>query len=361
MLDAQREYLDDFWDSADVEVDGDPDCQQAVRFGLFHVLQASARAERRRHRRQGTDRHRLRRPRLLGHRGIRPAGAHLHRPQRGRRRAALAGVDAGSGQGARGPARPAGARPSRGARSAVRSARRTGRRAPRRGTSTPTSPMAFERYRIVTGDESLEADCGLAVLVETARLWLSLGHHDRHGVWHLDGVTGPDEYTARRARQRLHQPDGGAQPARPPPRRATATRRRRTAGRDDRGDGRLARRGRRGPHSVRRGARASTSSARASPRSPSGTSTDNSVQLSAAAARAVCPAVPGAGGQAGRPGAGDALAEPRVHARAEGAQRGLLRAAHRPRLVPVGLHAGGDVRRGRPPASWRTTTPTRPR
>ena len=34
------------------------------------------------------------------------------------------------------------------------------------------------------------------MLVETARLWLSLGHHDRHGVWHLDGVTGPDEYTA---------------------------------------------------------------------------------------------------------------------------------------------------------------------
>ncbi len=36
------------------------------------------------------------------------------------------------------------------------------------------------------------------MLVETARLWISLGHHDRHGgVWHLDGgVTGPDEYTA---------------------------------------------------------------------------------------------------------------------------------------------------------------------
>ena len=55
---------------------------------------------------------------------------------------------------------------------------------------------AFERYRVVSGDESLEADCGLAVLVETARLWLSLGHHDRHGVWHVDGATGPDEYTA---------------------------------------------------------------------------------------------------------------------------------------------------------------------
>jgi alpha,alpha-trehalose phosphorylase len=34
------------------------------------------------------------------------------------------------------------------------------------------------------------------VLVETARLWLALGHYDRHGIWHLDGVTGPDEYTA---------------------------------------------------------------------------------------------------------------------------------------------------------------------
>ncbi|MGV0602828.1 family 65 glycosyl hydrolase, partial [Mycolicibacterium pulveris] len=56
--------------------------------------------------------------------------------------------------------------------------------------------MAFERYRVVTGDDSLERECGLKVLVETARMWLSLGQHDRHGVWHIDGVTGPDEYTA---------------------------------------------------------------------------------------------------------------------------------------------------------------------
>jgi alpha,alpha-trehalose phosphorylase len=37
---------------------------------------------------------------------------------------------------------------------------------------------------------------GLEILVETARLWRSLGHHDRHGRFHIDGVTGPDEYTA---------------------------------------------------------------------------------------------------------------------------------------------------------------------
>ena len=46
MLAEQRAYLDDFWDRADVELDGDDEIQQAVRFALFHILQASARAER---------------------------------------------------------------------------------------------------------------------------------------------------------------------------------------------------------------------------------------------------------------------------------------------------------------------------
>ncbi len=43
----QTEFLDDFWDGADVEVHGHPELQQAVRFALFHILQAGARAERR--------------------------------------------------------------------------------------------------------------------------------------------------------------------------------------------------------------------------------------------------------------------------------------------------------------------------
>jgi len=45
LLAEQRAYLDEFWERADVEVDGDPEVQQAVRFGLFHVLQAGARGE----------------------------------------------------------------------------------------------------------------------------------------------------------------------------------------------------------------------------------------------------------------------------------------------------------------------------
>ena len=55
---------------------------------------------------------------------------------------------------------------------------------------------AFDNYRQATADDELERECGLEVLVQTARLWHSIGHHDRHGRWHIDGVTGPDEYTA---------------------------------------------------------------------------------------------------------------------------------------------------------------------
>ena len=47
LLDAQRAYLDEFWDRADVEIEGDLELQQAVRFALFHTLQAGARAEQR--------------------------------------------------------------------------------------------------------------------------------------------------------------------------------------------------------------------------------------------------------------------------------------------------------------------------
>ena len=52
------------------------------------------------------------------------------------------------------------------------------------------------RYVQVTGDEEFERETGVELLVETARLWLSLGHHDDGGGFRIDGVTGPDEYSA---------------------------------------------------------------------------------------------------------------------------------------------------------------------
>lgn len=45
LLEAQRAQLDAFWERSDVEVEGDPVLQQAVRFNLFQMFQAAARAE----------------------------------------------------------------------------------------------------------------------------------------------------------------------------------------------------------------------------------------------------------------------------------------------------------------------------
>ncbi|SDC80884.1 Trehalose and maltose hydrolase (possible phosphorylase) [Geodermatophilus telluris] len=53
---------------------------------------------------------------------------------------------------------------------------------------------AFRLHENVTGRD-LDTVGGLPVLVETARLWLALGHEDAAGGWHWLGVTGPDEYT----------------------------------------------------------------------------------------------------------------------------------------------------------------------
>ena len=66
-------YLDDFWDRADVELDGDTELQQAVRFALFHVLQAGRARGAACDRGQGPDRPRLRRPHVLGHGALRAA------------------------------------------------------------------------------------------------------------------------------------------------------------------------------------------------------------------------------------------------------------------------------------------------
>lgn len=195
LLDAQRGYLDDFWDSADVEVYGDADCQQAVRFGLFHVIQASARAERR----------------AIAGKGLTGTGydGHAFWDTEGFVLPLLTYTA------------PHAARDAlRWRATTLDLARDRARELDLLGASFPWRTirgeecsaywpagtaafhinadiaMAFERYRVVTGDESLERECGLAVLVDTARLWLSLGHHDRHGAWRIDGVTGPDEYTA---------------------------------------------------------------------------------------------------------------------------------------------------------------------
>jgi trehalose/maltose hydrolase-like predicted phosphorylase len=53
---------------------------------------------------------------------------------------------------------------------------------------------AFWLHRNATGASVPDHRLG-EVLVETARLWMSMGHRDARGGWHLLGMTGPDEYT----------------------------------------------------------------------------------------------------------------------------------------------------------------------
>ncbi|MGS2615555.1 glycoside hydrolase family 65 protein [Micromonospora sp. LZ34] len=191
----QREYLDEFWDAADVVVEGDPEVQQAVRFGLFHVLQAGARAERRPIAAKG-----LTGPGYDGHAFwdtemfVLPVLTYTHPP---------AVRDALHWRHRTLPS----------AHERARTLNLHGAAFPWRTIEGPESSAywpagtaafhiaadvadALRRYVLVTGDVELEREIGLELLVETARLWRSLGHHDRRGRFHIDGVTGPDEYTA---------------------------------------------------------------------------------------------------------------------------------------------------------------------
>ncbi len=53
---------------------------------------------------------------------------------------------------------------------------------------------SFIQYYLATGDLQFMAQKGAEVLVETARLWLDAGHM-QEGMFRIDCVTGPDEYT----------------------------------------------------------------------------------------------------------------------------------------------------------------------
>jgi alpha,alpha-trehalose phosphorylase len=54
---------------------------------------------------------------------------------------------------------------------------------------------AIRRYTNVRGNLGMAAEIGAEILVETARLWEDLGFYGTDGHFHIHGVTGPDEYT----------------------------------------------------------------------------------------------------------------------------------------------------------------------
>ncbi|MFJ2738153.1 glycoside hydrolase family 65 protein [Streptomyces sp. NPDC087440] len=191
----QHTYLAAFWAGADVEVDGDAEIQQAVRFALFHVLQAGARAEERAIPAKG-----LTGPGYDGHcfwdtetfvlplltytapqaaaQALRWRFATLPAAQERARQLGLAGA----------------AFPWRTINGSECS------------SYWPAGTAAFHinadiadavvRYVAATDDDAFAREAGVPLLVQTARLWRALGHHDPQGAFHIDGVTGPDEYSA---------------------------------------------------------------------------------------------------------------------------------------------------------------------
>jgi alpha,alpha-trehalose phosphorylase len=191
----QRTYLDDFWDRADVELDGDLELQQAIRFCIFSTLQAGARAEQRAIPAKG-----LSGPGYDGHTfwdveafvlplltyTVPDAAADALRWRWSTLDLAVERAHTLHLEGAAFPWRT------------IRGQECSG--------YWPAGTAAFHinagiaaavvRYVQATGDEDFERTVGLELLVPTARLWRSLGHHDAEGAFHIDGVTGPDEYTA---------------------------------------------------------------------------------------------------------------------------------------------------------------------
>ncbi|MEU7150514.1 glycosyl hydrolase family 65 protein [Streptomyces sp. NPDC045456] len=195
LVDQQRAYLDDFWDRADVEVDGDAEIQQAVRFALFHVLQAGARAEQR----------------AIPAKGLTGSGydGHTFWDSETFVLPMLTYTSPGAvAEALRWRQNTMGAARARAEQLGFRGAAFPWRTIDGSECSAywPAGTAAFHvnadiadavvRYVCATGDEEFERETAVPILVETARLWHSLGQHDHHGTFHIDGVTGPDEYSA---------------------------------------------------------------------------------------------------------------------------------------------------------------------
>jgi alpha,alpha-trehalose phosphorylase len=206
LLAAQEQYMDDFWRRSDVRIKdiredrikrSTVEIQQAIRFNLFHILQASARAEG-----TGVPAKGLTGQAYEGHyfwdteiyllplliytspRIARNLLAFRYKmlPQ-ARARAKELGH-----RGAMFPWRTISGEEA----SAYYAA----------GTAqyhiNADIMYALRKYVLATGDEAFLRDFGAEMLVETARLWLDLGFYSaaKGGKFCINGVTGPDEYNA---------------------------------------------------------------------------------------------------------------------------------------------------------------------
>ncbi len=192
----QHAALDEVWARADIELDGDPEVQHALRYALFQLHQNSACAAGRAIPAKG-----LTGPGYSGHTFwdteifLLPvltycAPRHAEEALRWRASTLPEALAKARRLGLRGAAFPwrtiageecSGYLPAGTAAFHVNAA----------------IAHAAARHVAATGDARFEREAGAPLLVEIARMWASLGYHDerRGGRFSIDGVTGPDEYS----------------------------------------------------------------------------------------------------------------------------------------------------------------------
>ena len=192
----QRAYMDDFWDRSDVRFEGDVAAQQAIRFNLFHILQASGRAE-------GVG---------VPAKGLTGQGYEGHyfwdteiyvlpfliytspRIARNLLKFRHSHLDKARER-ARQMDHPKGAlfpwRTINGEEASAYYAAGTAQ-----FHINADIMFAMRKYVDATGDVEFLFEAGAEMLVETARLWADLGFFSkrRRGKFCIHGVTGPDEY-----------------------------------------------------------------------------------------------------------------------------------------------------------------------
>ncbi|NHM33209.1 glycoside hydrolase family 65 protein [Neobacillus terrae] len=193
-LRQQEEYLQQFWNDTDIEIQGDTSLQEGIRFNLYHLLQSAGRDQVSNIAAKGlsgegyeghyfwdTEIYML--PvflmsnpeiakKLLIYRYSILDGARNHAKIMGHSKGALypwrtiSGTECSSYF------------PSGSAQYHI----------------SADIAYSFIQYFMVTGDMEFLKEYGAEVLFETARIWIEAGHF-KDGQFRIDAVTGPDEYT----------------------------------------------------------------------------------------------------------------------------------------------------------------------
>ncbi|MDR6175240.1 alpha,alpha-trehalose phosphorylase [Nocardioides zeae] len=192
----QRAWYDRFWADADIQVEGHPELQQAIRFNLFQLAQASARADQ-----QG-----------IPAKGVTGSGYEGHyfwdteiyvlpfltytQPDAARNALHFrCRMLPAARERAREMAQEGALFPWRTINGEEASAYYAA------GTAQvhidADISYALSKYVDATGDSGFLVRDGIDILVETARMWADLGFWRTNGAasFHIHGVTGPDEYT----------------------------------------------------------------------------------------------------------------------------------------------------------------------